>query len=308
MEPIAIATWPFGRNAAETAGRILRDGGAALDAALAGAQAVEDDASVRSVGYGAMANRIGGVSRDAGVMCGRTLNCGAVAGLEHIRHTAAVARKVMEKTPHVFLVGDGALWFALEQGFPMQTHHTPESVAEWYEKHPGKVKNASGDGQPLLITDAIGLPADANNHDTVTVLARDARGDFGGVCTTSGLAYKMPGRVGDSPVIGGGLYVDNDAGAAGATGVGEEIIRAGGSLLIVEEMRSGASAQAAVEKAIRRVNAIAKRRNRKPDVVCFLALDRDNRFGAACTAGSNFDYALYANGTVTLTRAVEVLP
>jgi isoaspartyl peptidase/L-asparaginase-like protein (Ntn-hydrolase superfamily) len=126
------------------------------------------------------------------------------------------------------------------------------------------------------------------------------------VCTTSGLAYKLPGRVGDSPVIGAGIYADNVAGAAGATGVGEEIIRAGGSLWIAEQMRSGASAQAAVEGAVRRVNAIAARRGRKPDIVCFLAIDRDGTIGAAATAGSGFDFAVSIGSAVELRRAVEI--
>lgn len=307
MTPVCIATWPFGKTAVEIAGRLLTSGGTALDAALAGAQAVEDDAAVRSVGLGAMADRVGRVTRDAGVMCGRTLGCGAVAGLEHVRHTAAVAKRVMEKTPHVLLVGDGALWFALKEGFPMQTHHTPESVAEWYAKHPANSKIAlPGDNQPLLHSDHIGLPAGERNHDTVTVLAHDANGDVASVCTTSGLAYKLPGRVGDSPVIGAGIYADNEAGAAGATGVGEEIIRAGGSLWIAEQMRSGASAQAAVESAIRRVNAIAARRGRKPDMVCFIAIDREGAVGAAATVGSGFDYAVSRGTKVSMSRAVEI--
>ena len=197
-DPLVIATWPFGRTAAEVAGRHLSSGGSALDAALAGAQAVEDDAAVRSVGLGAMADRVGRVTRDAGVMEGATLNCGAVAGLEHIRHTAAVAKRVMEKTPHVLLVGDGALWFALKEGFSMQTHHTPESVAEWYEKHPQHSTAAlPGENQPLLHSDHIGLPAGGRNHDTVTVLARDVQGWLGWGCTTSGLGCKHAGRVGD---------------------------------------------------------------------------------------------------------------
>src|SRR5437868_12062915 len=129
-----IATWPFGQTAVRTALPLLRQGRPALDAVIAGAQAVEDDPTVQSVGYGGLANRIGTVSLDACVMEGRTLSCGSVAGLENIRHAAALARRVMERTPHILLVGEGARLFALQQGFPLETLHTPESVAEWHKR------------------------------------------------------------------------------------------------------------------------------------------------------------------------------
>ncbi|CAN5567226.1 N(4)-(beta-N-acetylglucosaminyl)-L-asparaginase [soil metagenome] len=307
-EPLLIATWPFGRTAAVVGGAALAAGASPLDAALAGATAVEDDPTVRSVGIGALANRIGNVSRDASVMCGRTLNCGAVAGLENIRHAAAVAKKVMNETPHLMLVGDGALWFALQQGFKMETHHTPESVKEWYDRHPGNTARPAGDfdDQPFHTSDNIGLPIDEHNHDTVTVLARDGKGHLGGVCSTSGLAYKLPGRVGDSPIIGAGLYADDEAGVAGGTGVGEEILRAGGSLFIVEQMRAGKSAQEAVELGVRRCNSIARRRGRRADCLAFIAIDKQGRTGAAASPGTNFEYALWRAGNVTLTRAVEI--
>src|SRR5262249_55543523 len=162
------------------------------------------------------------------VMDGQTLACGGVAGLENVRHAAAVARRVMEKTPHLLLVGAGARLFAVREGFPLETLHTPQSIAEWERTRPKPRKPEES-------------PAPPEGHDTVTVLALDRKGSLGGVCTTSGLAHKLPGRVGDSPLIGAGLYVDNQAGAAGGTGVGEEIVRAGGSLLIVEAMRAGKS-------------------------------------------------------------------
>src|SRR6516165_5325046 len=246
-EYIVIATWPFGQTAVKVAAGLLQQGKPALDAVIAGAQAVEDDPKVHSVGYGGLPNAIGTVQLDACVMDGRTLACGGVAGLENVRHPAAVARRVMEKTPHVLLVGEGARWFAMQQGFPLETLLTPESVAAWYKRRP---KPAPAGG--------------AKNHDTVTVLALDQKGNLGGVCTTSGLAHKLPGRVGDSPLIGAGLYVDNMGGAAGATGVGEEIIRIGGSLLIVEAMRAGKSPQEACESAVRKVNALAVRRGMHP--------------------------------------------
>ena len=310
-EPVVIATWPFGKMAATVALAELAKKQPVLDAALAGAQAVEDDGSIRSVGYGALGNRIGTVSRDACVMDGRTLNCGAVAGLENIRHTAAVAKRVMEKTPHILLVGDGALWFALQQGFPLQMHHTPGSVADWYEKHPDAKKKKPEEfaqSQPILTPDHIGIPVGEGNHDTVTVLACDGNGHLGGVCTTSGLAYKLPGRVGDSPIIGAGLYVDDEAGAAGATGVGEEIIRIGGSAFIVELMRAGKSPQEAVEMAVRRVNATAVRRGVHPPAVAFLALSPKGEVGTACTLRTDFKYAVGRGAKVEMHQAKEFGP
>ena len=234
-EPIAIATWPFGRSAVETAIKSLAKGDAALDAALAGAQAIEDDTSIRnSVGFGSLPDRLGRLTLDACVMDGRTLTCGAVACVEHIKHPAALARLVMEKTPHVLLVGEGAKWFALQQGFPLEVPYTAESIKEWLEKHPD-LKKKEGK-EPARTDGASDINISEFNHDTVTVLSLDKKGHLGGVCTTSGLSYKLPGRVGDSPIIGAGLYVDDLAGAAGATGVGEEIVRIGGSLFIVEQI------------------------------------------------------------------------
>jgi isoaspartyl peptidase/L-asparaginase-like protein (Ntn-hydrolase superfamily) len=287
---IVIATWPFGQTAVKAAAELLRQGRPALDAAVAGAQAVEDDPKVHSVGYGGLPNAVGTVQLDACVMDGRTLACGAVAALENVRHAAAVARRVMEKTPHVLLAGEGARWFAMEQGFPLDNLNTPESLAEWEKRR------------------AHERPRPSLSHDTVTVLALDRKGSLGGACSTSGLAHKLPGRVGDSPLIGHALYVDNTAGAAGGTGVGEEIIRIGGSLLIVEAMRAGRSAQEACEAAVRRVNAVALRRGVHPAQVAFLALDAKGTPGAACTAQSKFEYAVARVGKVELLRARELEP
>src|SRR5437899_2994431 len=255
-----IATWPFEQTSVTVAAALLQQGKPALDAALAGAQAVEDDPKVTSVGFGGLANAIGTVQLDACVMDGKTLACGGVAGLENVRHPAALARRVMEKTPHVLLVGEGARLFALQQGFPLECLHTPESVAEWEKARPKGSKKGPAVQPPAPARDLAPpgtFPSD--DHDTVTVLALDKKGSLGGVCTTSGLAHKMPGRVGDSPLIGAGLYVDDRAGAAGATGVGEEIIRIGASLLIVEAMRAGRAPQEACELAVRKINEWAER-------------------------------------------------
>ena len=265
-----IATWPFGQTAVKAAAVLLADGKSALDAAIAGAQAVEDNPTVHSVGFGGLGNAVGTVQLDACVMEGKTLACGGVAGLENVRHAAAVARRVMEKTPHLLLVGDGAKLFAVQQGFPLETLLTPESVAAWEKSRP----------KPL------------SGHDTVTVLALDKTGSLAGACTTSGLAHKLPGRVGDSPLIGAGLYVDDTAGAGGGTGVGEEIIRVVGSHLIVEALRAGKSPQAACELAVSKVNATAVRRGVHPARVAFIALDPKGNVGAACTAATGFQYAV----------------
>jgi N4-(beta-N-acetylglucosaminyl)-L-asparaginase len=292
-EPIVVATWKFGQTAVKVAAALLADGKPALDAAIAGAQAVEDDPAVDSVGYGGMPNAIGTVQLDACVMDGHTLACGSVAAVENIRHPAALARRVMEKTPHIYLVGEGARTFGVKQGFPLDNLQTPETLAKWLKERPK-------DNAPAKPN----IPSDS--HDTVTVLALDKNGSLAGVCSTSGLAYKLSGRIGDSPLIGAGLYVDNSAGAAGGTGVGEEIIRIGGSLLIVEAMRAGKTAQEACELAVKRVNALAVRRGVHPARVAFLALDPKGAPGGAATEQTNFEYAVARGDKVELIKAKEI--
>ncbi len=285
-----IATWPFGQIAVKAAAVLLADGKPALDAAVAGAQAVEDDPAVHSVGFGGLGNAVGTVQLDACVMDGKTLACGGVAGLENVRRAAAVARRVMEETPHLLLVGEGAKEFAVQQCFPLESLLTPESVTAWERARP----------KPRM-------PAKPNDdHDTVTVLALDKTGSLAGVCTTSGLAHKLPGRVGDSPLIGAGLYVDDTAGAAGGTGVGEEIIRIVGSHLIVEALRTGKSPQEACELAVRKVNDVAVRRGVHPAKVAFIALDPKGNVGAACTATTGFQYAVARPCGVALLKAKEI--
>jgi N4-(beta-N-acetylglucosaminyl)-L-asparaginase len=313
-EPITIATWPFGKTAVEAAMKVLAKGDPALDAALAGAQAVEDDTTIRnSVGFGSLPDRLGRLTLDACVMDGRTLACGSVACVEHIKHPAALARRVMEKTPHVMLVGEGAKWFALQQGFPLEVPYTAESIKEWLDGHPDrKKKDEKGGEKPTNTETERSGAADINisefNHDTVTVLSLDKKGHLGGVCTTSGLSYKLPGRVGDSPLIGAGLYVDDLAGAAGGTGVGEEIIRIGASLFITEQMRAGKSPQEACELACKRANAAAGRRGVHPARVAFLALDPKGNVGAACTEKTGFKYAVGRGDKVELLQAKEIGP
>lgn len=285
--PVCIATWPFGRLAAMTASKLLLSGKPALEAALAGAQAVEDDPSVNSVGYGGLPDRDGVVSLDACVMDGRTLSFGAVAALERIGNPAAVAKLVMEKTPHVCLAGRGALEFAITNGFKTRNLLTPKSLEEWEKSKPKPPQPMPG-------------------HDTVTVLCLDSKGDLGGVCSTSGLAHKLPGRVGDSPIVGAGLYVDNQGGCAGATGVGEEIWRILGSHTVVEMMRAGKSPQEACEQAVKLMHQVAGRRGVHVSSAAFLALDPQGRHGAAAVPGTNFEFAVGRPGSLQMLKGVEI--
>ena len=288
-DPVVIATWKFGETAVRAALPLLESGAPALDAAIAGSSAVEDDPEVHSVGYAGLGNRAGTVQLDASVMEGRTLRCGAVAAVENIRHVAALARRVMDQTPHVLLAGEGARLFAVQHGFALENLHTPESVAAWYRRRARKEAQ------------------DDLTHDTVTVLALDRSGSLGGACTTSGLSLKLPGRVGDSPIIGAGLYVDDTAGAGGGTGVGEEILRIGGSLLIVEALRAGRSPQEACEVAARRVVDACRRRGVAIAEAAFIALDPAGRTGAACTPGTDFHYAVGRGGKVEVLQSRQVV-
>src|SRR5882724_6118983 len=238
-KPIVVSTWDFGVGANEEAWKILSKNGRALDAVEAGVQIPEGDPKITSVGLGGLPDRDGRVTLDACIM-DEFANCGAVAFLEHIVHPISVARKVMEKTPHVMLVGEGALQFALANGFKKENLLTKESEQAWREW----LKKA--EYKPV---------ANFENHDTIGMVALDKMGNLSGACTTSGMAFKMHGRVGDSPIIGAGLYVDNEIGAATATGIGEEVIRIVGSHLVVELMRQGLDPEAACKKAVERILA-----------------------------------------------------
>ena len=209
-KPIVLSTWNFGLQANEAAWEVLKNKGRALDAVEAGVKIPEGDPNERSVGYGGRPDRDGRVTLDACIM-DEFSNIGSVACLEHIKHPISVARMVMEKTPHVMLVGDGALQFALSQGFKKENLLVEASEKEWKE---------------WLKTSEYLPKANIENHDTIGMIALDAQGNLSGACTTSGMAFKMHGRVGDSPIIGAGLYVDNEIGAATATGHGEEVIHA----------------------------------------------------------------------------------
>jgi isoaspartyl peptidase/L-asparaginase-like protein (Ntn-hydrolase superfamily) len=213
-------------------------------------------------------------------------NCGSVAFLQHIDHPISVARLVMEKTPHVMLVGDGALEFALSQGFKKRKLLTPESDKIWKEW----AKKA--EYKPVV---------NIENHDTIGMIAMDVSGNLSGACTTSGLAFKMHGRVGDSPIIGAGLYVDNEVGAATATGVGEEVIRIVGCHLVVELMRQGNPPEQACKLAVERI--LKKNPAKAKDVqVGFLALNKNGEHGAYCLQ-KGFTYAVHDDSGNTLLKS-----
>lgn len=288
--PIVISTWDFGKEANVAAWDILLKGGRALDAVEAGVKIPEADPNNQSVGLGGRPDRDGRVTLDACIM-DENYNCGAVMCLEHIVHAISVARLVMELTPHVILVGDGALSFALRNGFKKENLLTAKSESEWkqwlvkskYEPQKN-IENASftRDGQTM--------PGGSLNHDTIGMVAMDANGDLSGACTTSGMAYKIHGRVGDSPVIGAGLFVDNEIGAATSTGVGEEVVRIVGSHLVVELMRQGNSPEDACRKAVERINRVAPTRA-KDLQVGFLALNKKGEYGAYALQ-KGFSYSL----------------
>lgn len=275
--PIVISTWDFGIAANAAAWKILKNKGRALDAVEKGVHVPEADPKNQSVGYGGLPDRDGKVTLDACIM-DEFGNCGSVAALEHILHPISVARLVMEKTPHVMLVGEGALQFALEQGFKKENLLTPQSAKAWKQwlikaNYKPEINIENKSFSPTK------LPGNQYNHDTIGMLAMDAAGNLSGACTTSGMAYKMHGRVGDSPIIGAGLYVDNDAGGAVSTGVGEEVIRNVGSFLVVELMRQGYPPEEACKEAVMRI--IRKKPQTAKEIqVGFLAINKKGKYGA----------------------------
>jgi len=274
--PIVVSTWDFGIAANKEAWEILSANGRSLDAVEKGVQVPEGDSMETSVGLGGLPDRDGKVTLDACIM-DENANCGAVACLEHIVHPISVARKVMEGTPHVMLVGEGALQFALEKGFIKEDLLTKASKAAWKE---------------WLKTSKYKPIANIENHDTIGMVAMDAHGNIAGGCTTSGMAYKMRGRVGDSPIIGAGLYVDNEIGAATSTGVGEEVIRIVGSHLVVELMRQGNTPQEACEMAVKRI-VKNQPENASQIQVGFLAINKRGEYGAYALQ-KGFTYAVHS--------------
>lgn len=281
--PRVVSTWDFGVGANQAAWAILRRGGHALDAVETGARWAESTLCNTTVGRCGYPDRDGVLTLDASIMDGDG-RCGAVAALEDIGHPVSVARRVMEKTPHVLLVGEGARQFAEQEGFPRESLLTDEAREAWRKWRTTARYN------PVINAERMLIPGNKENHDTLGILALDAKGRLAGACTTSGMAWKMHGRVGDSPIIGAGLYVDNEAGAATASGVGEEMLRNAASFLVVELMRQGRTPAEACREAIRRV--VRKRPEASKTLqVCFLAMNPSGDVGAYALH-KGFVYAL----------------
>lgn len=289
--PVVISTWDAGLAANRGAWEVLGSGGAALDAVEKGVMVTESGISC-CVGLGGNPDRDGFVTLDACIM-DHQFNCGSVAFLERIKHPVSVARRVMEKTPHVMLVGSGAQQFAVAEGFPLESGElspdAKKAYAEWLKNAEYKpVINIENKGHgpfaPLM------MPTGEFNHDTIGMVALDSKGNLSGSCTTSGMGFKMRGRLGDSPIIGAGLYVDNEVGACTATGQGEDVIRVAGSSAVVEMMRQGLTPEQACKKIIERIVRIKKEKV-KDIQVAFIALDKKGRAGAYAIH-PGFSYAI----------------
>ena len=274
--PIVISTWEHGIAANNAAMKILVNGGRAIDAVESGVKVSEADPEIMSVGFGGLPDREGKVTLDACIM-DETGNCGAVSFLQHIKHPISVARKIMDETPHVMLSGKGALQFALEKGFTKENLLTSKAKKKWQDW----LKKS--EYKPII---------NVENHDTIGLLALDKKGNISGACTTSGLSWKMHGRVGDSPIIGAGMYVDNEVGGCCATGLGEAVMKTLGSFLIVELMRQGATPQEACEEAIAR---IVKNQNYKNMQIGYIAINKKGEHGSFAVH-HGFNYALHQGG------------
>ncbi len=294
MKTLFAATWWFGQRAVAEAWRVWQQqadappGQRLIQAVVAGASAVELDPDVMSVGLGGLPNRIGEVELDAALMEGTQLRAGAVAGIRRFVPAIQIAQRVMEQTPHLMLIGEGAERFALQQGFQPRSLLTEESLRRWYEWY--QKQQAPQDVSVVRAASAADEP-----HDTVGVLGWHA-GHVVAACTTSGLAWKMPGRVGDSPIVGAGLYADDEAGAAVATGMGEEIWRFALCSRVVELMREGVSAQRACEQVIQSMV------RRLPEVVehqaAVIAIRADGDFGCAATQPNRFEAYFCRDGEI----------
>jgi len=283
IKPIVVSTWNHGMEANASAWKILSKGGSSLDAVEAGVRVTESNPNNSSVGLGGLPDRDGFVTLDACIM-NHENECGAVAFLQDIENPISVARKVMEDTQHVLLVGEGAKQFAIEKGFKETNLLTEKAKIAW-EKWKEQSKY-----QPVI---------NSENHDTIGLLALDENGNLSGACTTSGMAYKLHGRVGDSPIIGAGLFVDNEVGAACATGMGEAVIRIAGSAIVVELMRNGMSPYEACKEAVARI--VKKHKNLTNLQVGFLALNKYGEHGGY-SVYKGFNYALQ---TKTQTKMID---
>jgi len=305
IKPLVASTWDAGVNANAAAWKVLEAGGKALDAVEQGVMITEDEISC-CVGLAANPDRDGHVTLDASIM-DHEFNCGSVAFLERIKHPISVARRVMEKTPHVMLVGEGAQQFAIAEGFPLESGKlspdAQKAYDNWLKTSTYKpIINVERVSQPNQNDAAYAAPKRlANgdwNHDTIGMVAIDKFGNLSGSCTTSGAGFKMRGRLGDSPIIGAGLYVDNEVGAVVATGQGEDVIRVAGASAVVEWMRQGKSPKEACRLVVEKINKIKKEKAATIQV-CFVAINKKGEHGAFALH-NGFNYAVQSHKGVEL--------
>lgn len=277
LKPLIISTWNHGLAANAEAWKQLKNGSSSLDAIVAGVGISEADPEVQSVGYGGLPDKEGKVTLDACIMNHKS-DCGSVSFLQGIKHPIAVAKKVLDNTPHIMLSGKGALKFALSQGFKEENLLTEKSEMKWK-----KWLNHSN-YKPII---------NIENHDTISMLVLDENGNLSAGCTTSGAAWKMHGRVGDSPIVGAGLFLDNQVGAAAATGLGEAVIRTSGSAMVVEQMRLGKSPTEACKTIVERVYNLHKNHKDMSYLqVGFIAVNKQGDYGGY-SMRSGFNYAIH---------------
>jgi N4-(beta-N-acetylglucosaminyl)-L-asparaginase len=321
---VVISTWDAGLAANKGAWEVLGNNGSALDAVEAGVKITESSLNC-CVGLGANPDRDGFVTLDASIM-DHQWNCGSVAALQRIKHPISVARRVMEKTPHVMLVGVGAQQFAVAEGFPLEEEKLSDDAKKTYEQWLKKseykpvinIENTRGSGStggqgPIAaepggtayVAAPAHLPDGGWNHDTIGMVAMDAQGNLSGSCTTSGMAFKMRGRVGDSPIIGAGLFVDNEVGAVTATGQGEDVIRICGSHTVVEYMRQGMAPEDACKAAVARIARI-KGEKAKDIQVGFIAINKKGETGGYALQ-KGFSYAVKSGSEEKLVTAKSFL-
>jgi len=295
--PVVISTWDTGLAANKGAWEVLSRNGTALDAVEAGVRVTESSINC-CVGLGANPDRDGHVTLDASIM-DHQWNCGSVAFLERIKHPISVARRVMEKTPHVMLVGEGAQQFAIAEGFPLEPAKLSDDAKKAYKEW-----LKTSEYKPVINIE--NSKSGQGNHDTIGMVAMDAAGNLSGSCTTSGMAFKMRGRLGDSPIIGAGLFVDNEVGAVTATGQGEDVIRICGSHSVVEFMRQGLSPENACKAAVEKIARI-KKEKAKEIQVAFIAINKKGEVGAYALQ-KGFSYAIKNNSEEKMVEVKSYFP
>lgn len=309
--PLIVSTWRWGKAANEKAAAVLAGGGSLLDAVEKGINTVELNPEVMTVGYGSIPNEEGVLQLDAAIMDGATHQAGAVAALEKIPTPISVARRVMERTTHTLLGGQGALRFALAEGFEPQQLLTPKALERWeqWRKEPKRKRfwrsSRTATGWPASAQARVGEPVGEEAADTITMVALDAAGNLAAGGSTSGLRWKIPGRIGDVSLIGCGIYVDNPVGAAGATGNGDEMIKFCTSMAIVERMRQGLTPQAACEAVLSWM--VETHPANKNIQACVYAVSKRGEFGAASIRAKDFTYAVWQPGGSELRVAKSIL-